>query len=178
MYGFVPNGGRIYYAQRSQPPLLTAMAVNYIKYTNDIQWLEKNIIFIKREIKFWRRKRFATIEKYGEDYHLAYYAVEGYGPRPESYIEDMDLAAHLETEKEKEEIYSNIKSAAQSGWDFSSRWIYDEQGDSRANLSYTQATHVSSLSMSLVHSCSFMWETLISNYTLLKTSFIRNREKK
>ena len=119
------------------------MAVNYIKYTNDIQWLEKNIIFLKREIKFWRRKRFAKIEKYGEDYYLAYYAVEGHGPRPESYIEDMDLAAHLETEKEKEEIYSNIKSAAQSGWDFSSRWIYDEQGDSRANLSYTQAMQVS-----------------------------------
>ncbi|KAI4456200.1 trehalase [Holotrichia oblita] len=142
IYGFVPNGGRIYYAQRSQPPLLTPMAANYIRYTNDLKWLEKNIIYLKREIKFWRRKRIISVEKYDQEYQLAYYAVEGYGPRPESYHEDVDLTTHLDTEKEKEEIFSNIKSAVQSGWDFSSRWIYDDKGDSRANLSFTQAKYI------------------------------------
>lgn len=31
-FGFVPNGGRIYYLDRSQPPLLSAMVVTYYKY--------------------------------------------------------------------------------------------------------------------------------------------------
>lgn len=28
-FGFIPNGGRVYYLKRSQPPLLTAMVYEY-----------------------------------------------------------------------------------------------------------------------------------------------------
>ncbi len=31
-YGFVPNGGRIYYLDRSQPPLLSEMIRSYVEY--------------------------------------------------------------------------------------------------------------------------------------------------
>lgn len=34
-YGFIPNGGRIYYSMRSQPPLLCAMVKAYVDATND-----------------------------------------------------------------------------------------------------------------------------------------------
>jgi alpha,alpha-trehalase len=37
--------------------------------------------------------------------------------------EDYDNAETLPPEKNKEEFYINIKSAAESGWDFSSRWF-------------------------------------------------------
>ena len=33
------------------------------------------------------------------------------------------MAQRLATDKEKEELYQNIKSGAESGWDFSGRWF-------------------------------------------------------
>ena len=36
-YGFIPNGGRIYYTERSQPPFITLMVEEYIKATGEKQ---------------------------------------------------------------------------------------------------------------------------------------------
>lgn len=38
-YGHIPNGGRIYYLQRSQPPLLTLMVDRYVAHTNNTAFL-------------------------------------------------------------------------------------------------------------------------------------------
>lgn len=38
-YGFVPNGGRIYYERRSQPPFLTLMVESYYQATRDKEFL-------------------------------------------------------------------------------------------------------------------------------------------
>jgi len=41
--------------------------------------------------------------------------------------DDYEIAEGLDTEAEKDDFYVNIKSACESGWDFSSRWfIYPE----------------------------------------------------
>lgn len=37
--------------------------------------------------------------------------------------EDYNSAAFLPTQIEKEDLYIDLKSAAESGWDFSSRWF-------------------------------------------------------
>ena len=44
-------------------------------------------------------------------------------PRDESYREDVVLAAA--TQRPPAEIYRDIRAAAESGWDFSSRWFAD-----------------------------------------------------
>lgn len=38
-YGFIPNGGRIYYERRSQPPFLTLMVESYYQATQDKEFL-------------------------------------------------------------------------------------------------------------------------------------------
>ena len=38
-YGFVPNGGRVYYERRSQPPFLTLMVESYYQATQDQAFL-------------------------------------------------------------------------------------------------------------------------------------------
>lgn len=38
-FGHIPNGGRIYYKHRSQPPFLTLMVDSYVKRTNDTAFL-------------------------------------------------------------------------------------------------------------------------------------------
>ena len=44
--------------------------------------------------------------------------------RPESYKEDVELAETL-PESERPAFYRNVRAAAESGWDFSSRWMRD-----------------------------------------------------
>jgi alpha,alpha-trehalase len=45
-------------------------------------------------------------------------------PRPESYREDYELAQRV-PEGQRTALYRNIRAAAESGWDFSSRWMRD-----------------------------------------------------
>lgn len=40
-----------------------------------------------------------------------------------------------------------MKSAAETGWDFSSRWIFDSNGSTNANLSYTEGDRVVSVDL-------------------------------
>lgn len=40
--------------------------------------------------------------------------------------EDIALAAHLPSEDQRQALFRNIASAAESGWDFSSRWCSDK----------------------------------------------------
>lgn len=42
-FGYIPNGSRIYYLMRSQPPLLIQMAASYYTYTDDLGFIKKNI---------------------------------------------------------------------------------------------------------------------------------------
>jgi hypothetical protein len=45
-------------------------------------------------------------------------------PRPESYREDYTLAQRI-PEAQRPQLYRNLRAAAESGWDFSSRWMRD-----------------------------------------------------
>lgn len=40
-FGFMPNGGRVYYLNRSQPPLLIMMALNYYTITKDFEYIKR-----------------------------------------------------------------------------------------------------------------------------------------
>ena len=46
------------------------------------------------------------------------------GPRPESYRADFELAQTL-PDSARDRFYRNVRAAAESGWDFSSRWMRD-----------------------------------------------------
>ncbi|XP_044574448.1 trehalase-like isoform X2 [Cotesia glomerata] len=138
--GFIPNGGRIYYTMRSQPPMLTPMVKIYIDDTNDTEWLKENLWLLEKEFDFWMTNRTVKVEKDGRNYTLARYYENSSGPRPESYREDIMAAENLRSE-EKEEYYKEIKSAAESGWDFSSRWFILD-GTNKGNLSNLKTRYI------------------------------------
>lgn len=141
-YGFVPNGGRIYYLNRSQPPLLTQMAATYLRYTHNIDWLKTNIKTLDKELRFWLENKLTTVKKNGIEYTLAHYQVKSNTPRPESYAQDVTTASFFENEQDRLKCYSELKSGAETGWDFSTRWIFDPNGTHYANLSYIQTSRV------------------------------------
>jgi len=125
LYGSVPNGNRLYYTRRSQPPMLTQIVWDYIKWTNDLtterEFIAGIIWDLHEEFQYWESKM-VEVKINNETYKLARYWVEADGPRPESYAEDFTNAQKME-ESEREEWYQHIKSGAESGWDFSSRWM-------------------------------------------------------
>ncbi|XP_070931767.1 trehalase isoform X4 [Macaca nemestrina] len=121
-YGHVPNGGRVYYLQRSQPPLLTLMMDCYLTHTNDTTFLQENIETLALELDFWTKNRTVSVSLEGKNYLLNRYYVPYGGPRPESYSKDAELADTL-PEGDREALWAELKAGAESGWDFSSRWL-------------------------------------------------------
>ncbi|OWY94646.1 Trehalase, partial [Phytophthora megakarya] len=149
-FGFVPNGGRIYYLTRSQPPMLSDMVrlvakgegattTNEDADTWDIEYLRAAVPLLEREYDFWMRRGAhghavavpgsASSQTGSETFVLNRYVAHNGEPRPESYREDVRTAStavdsHNET-TDKATIYNEIIAAAESGWDFSSRWFSD-----------------------------------------------------
>ena len=56
-YGLVPNGGRVYYTKRSQPPLLPLMVSIYYNTTNDVSFLNEVLPYLDKEYMFWMKNR-------------------------------------------------------------------------------------------------------------------------
>ncbi|XP_043337851.1 trehalase [Cervus canadensis] len=121
-YGHVPNGARVYYLQRSQPPLLTLMMDRYVAHTNDTAFLRDHIETLASELDFWSKNRSISVSSGGKSYILNHYEVPYGGPRPESYSKDAELAATL-PEGNRDTLLAELKAGAESGWDFSSRWL-------------------------------------------------------
>ena len=81
---------------------------------------------IEKEYQYW-------MDEYKNTRHVVkmpdgstlnrYYDQEGV-PRAEMYAEDVTTASKVHDEK-RTALYRNIRSAAESGWDFSSRWLKD-----------------------------------------------------
>ncbi|KAL5638354.1 hypothetical protein ACGC1H_005137 [Rhizoctonia solani] len=130
-YGFIPNGGRKYYLNRSQPPLFIHMLHAYVHNTNDTAVLHGALPLAEKELRWWSENRGITVKSPHNSAvtHFVYhYNVNADGPRPESYAEDWMTAWCDErppTRDEESRIYSELASGAESGWDYSARWMSD-----------------------------------------------------
>ncbi|CAF3422120.1 unnamed protein product [Rotaria socialis] len=112
--GHIPNGNRYYYEGRSQPPffsLMTELASKTDKYKDELE----------KEYQFWMDKR--SIKLDDGSILNRYYDDLNARPRPEAYIEDVEIAH----KKNNTDVYVHLRAAAESGWDFSSRWMEDEK---------------------------------------------------
>jgi alpha,alpha-trehalase len=132
--GHVPNGSRWYYQERSQPPLLSAMMKIYLEETSDLSFLAENVEALEKELNYWLETQATSIEKGNQTYNLLRYYTPSTGPRPESYFEDYHASMMFDSEERRQEFYTDIKSAAESGWDFSTRWFTDSDGGNAGNL--------------------------------------------
>ena len=120
--GFIPNGNRQYYMSRSQPPFF-ALMVNEIS-ADEPQKALKYLPSLEKEYAYWMQDN-KIVQVDGMT--LNRYFDTGKTPRPESHREDFELAQDLSTQEEKEALYSNLRTGAMSGWDYSSRWFADNQ---------------------------------------------------
>ena len=140
-YKMIPNGNRIYYLTRSQPPFFVLMVDIICRYKNDYKWGLQFLDNLEEEYSFWMNglNKIKNDEQSAErvvilksqkgqeapDVLNRYYDFDDI-PREESYKADYDSALKVNKDK-KPEFYRNIRAAAESGWDFSSRWFADQK---------------------------------------------------
>ncbi|NP_001291906.1 trehalase isoform X1 [Bactrocera dorsalis] len=129
-FGYIPNGGRVYYSGRSQPPFLTAMVKAYVDFKKDYSFALEALDTLEHEFEYWMNNH--TVQAKG--YDVAIYTDASTGPRPESYREDIKTSEDFRTDEDKEQIYTELKAGAESGMDFSSRWFVDENGTNDGGL--------------------------------------------
>ena len=133
-FGHIPNGNRVYYLSRSQPPFFAAMVDSVSKYKKDKGWQLKYLDPIETEYNYWMKgenkklkigEASAKVVRVEDNKVLNRYFDTEYLPREESFTEDVMVADNL-GKKDRSVLYNNIRAAAESGWDFSSRWFEDE----------------------------------------------------
>lgn len=129
--GYIPNGNRTYYLGRSQPPFF-ALMLSLLADCMGEAILTKYITSLENEYRFWmhgasllspRNKTMDRVVMISDNEILNRYWDANNTPRPEAYKEDIELAHHSKTNAI--EIFRHIRAAAESGWDFSSRWFKD-----------------------------------------------------
>lgn len=127
--GFIPNGNRTYYEGRSQPPFFALMVELLAQHKGEKIYAQYLPALVK-EYEFWmsgaqqltaaapshrrvvRMEDGSILNRYWDDIAA---------PRPESFKEDYELAA--DAGANKADVYRHVRAAAESGWDFSSRWF-------------------------------------------------------
>lgn len=134
-FGFIPTANRTYFLSRSQPPFFSHM-VRLLARHKGKRVLIEYLPYLIAEHRFWMKGR----SKLGPTEHKAYarvvetpsgvllnrYYDNKTTPRPESLREDLETAG-LALDRQADRLYLHLRAAAESGWDFSSRWFADPQ---------------------------------------------------
>ncbi len=126
-YGHIPNGARTYYLSRSQPPVFYLM-VGLLAPDPARAW-SSHLQELEREYAYWMagaaglRPGMArsNVVAMPDGSLLNRYWDAADTPRDESYRNDVLIARA--SHRPAAQVYRDIRAAAESGWDFSSRWL-------------------------------------------------------
>lgn len=127
--GHVPNSNRSYMLSRSQPPLLFRM-VELLCADDPGRYLD----VLRAEHRFWMAGEDGLaagsaerrVVRLADGTLLNRYWDDQCTPRDESWREDVETAAEAPN-RPAAHVWRDLRAAAESGWDFSSRWCADPQ---------------------------------------------------
>jgi alpha,alpha-trehalase len=155
-WGHIPNGNRSYYLSRSQPPFFSHMVA--LEARDDPNVLVRYLPQLRREHAYWmdgsadlapgqaarrvvRLRDGSLLNRYWDDRDV---------PRPESFMQDRETAAA--SDRPAAEVYRDLRAGAESGWDYSSRWLDDGMLDNGMNLHTIRTTAIVPVDLnSLLH---------------------------
>ncbi|OYY90356.1 MAG: trehalase [Sphingomonas sp. 28-66-16] len=129
-YGHIPNGTRSYYLSRSQPPFFALMLD--LSSDADPALARKRLAALRAEHDFWMDGA-ACLPGAGACRHVVrmpdgsllnrYWDARD-TPRDESFAEDRATALAA-APRDPSVVQRELRSGAESGWDFSARWLRD-----------------------------------------------------
>ncbi|KAA3438826.1 alpha,alpha-trehalase TreF [Rufibacter hautae] len=140
--GHIPNGNRSYYVSRSQPPFY-ALMLRILAQEKGPEVLKTYEPALRKEYDFWMngqgtltpgKPTHRRVVRMPDGSLLNRYWDDDPSPRPEAYKEDVEVART--SGRSHPEVYRDIRAAAESGWDFSTRWFKD--GKSLQTIRTTQ----------------------------------------
>lgn len=134
--GFIPNGNRDYFLTRSQPPFFAAMVELLAEEVGDdhIGVYLDYLPHLEKEYAFWmngmgqlsaEQPAVQHVVRLDDGSILNRYWDAGDYPREEMHHDDVETAK--QAGRPAAELYRDLRSACESGWDFSSRWFADPQ---------------------------------------------------
>lgn len=153
-FGFIPNGSRIYYLNRSHPPFFPHMLEMFFDFVSESRELDsetkkqlKQFVLNDglraaiKEYEFWMTNRSIEVNlpnekqillgpdsstgktRRAKSVRLNIYRANTDRPRPESYFEDINSAVYCKRPEDRSKLYMDLSTAAETGYDFSSRWF-------------------------------------------------------
>lgn len=130
-YGHIPNGTRTYYLSRSQPPFFALMVG--LSDSDSPSLAKARLAALRTEHAYWMRgAACARVEgacervvEMPDGSLLNRYWDDKATPRDESWAEDVETA--LKSNRDPATVYRHLRAGAESGWDFSSRWLADPE---------------------------------------------------
>jgi alpha,alpha-trehalase len=123
VHGHMPNGTRTYQASRSQVPHFHRM-LKLLERSAGREAARKYTKVLQREHNFWNTGARKVELAHGTHLNRYWDALDT--PRPEGYREDYTTALEAKLKGwrgDEKEVYRDLRAAAESGWDFSSRWL-------------------------------------------------------
>lgn len=134
-YGFIPTANRSYFLSRSQPPVFALMVQLLARHRGLTRTHLEYLPYLVTEYRFWMRGRnkaraqehrsLARVVEIEDGVYMNRYYDNKSTPRPESLREDIETAEEVESLRQPDRLYLHLRAAAESGWDFSSRWFHD-----------------------------------------------------
>lgn len=134
--GFIPNGMRTYYLSRSQPPFFSFMLEDAAKKMGNHIYL-KYLSQLEKEYRFWMTGADSVsaahpacrrVVRMPDGELLNRYYDNLATPRPEAYRNDIETGKELLRAVPTADVtalYRELRASAESGLDFSSRWMAD-----------------------------------------------------
>ena len=118
-YGHIPNGNRVYFLSRSQPPFFCQM-LQLLQKQGNLNAISQYLPQLQAEYSFWMSGERAIrldagplVNRYWDEVNIV---------RPEAYRKD--TATYQNALRDRQlNLHRNIRAACESGWDFSSRWL-------------------------------------------------------
>jgi len=129
-YGHMPNGNRSYYLSRSQPPFFAAMVELVASHDGDAIY-RRYLPQLQAEYDYWMEgadklapgQAHRHVVRLRDGTLLNRYWDDRAAPRDESWRQDMETAR--QSNRPAAAVYRELRAGAESGWDFSSRWLGD-----------------------------------------------------
>ncbi|MEM7174899.1 MAG: trehalase family glycosidase [Chlamydiota bacterium] len=128
-FGFIPNGNRIYFLSRSQPPFFSLL-LNLLEEIGEQAAALSHFSALEAEYLFWMQGKSHASPKKPAAQHVVWvdegkflnrYWDSLNTPRPEAYTDELALGK----QSDQSDFYRQRRAACASGWDFSSRWFTD-----------------------------------------------------
>lgn len=178
-FGFMLNGNRTWYLDRSQPPYLSMMVFDVFSKTKDLDWLKKCLPGLEKEYEFWMTKRITPI---GLNRFSNSSSVKD---EKESFLtagkrlgKNYDTTTY-KTEAEKIQQGSHFYAECESGWDYNPRFESRCEDfcpvDLNCNL-YMYEKNFAYFYSQLQKPDSSKWNQLAENRKILINKFLLNEK--